>query len=63
MNKIIDVPFHQRKRQINKKNIIDLKINKLSMGMSQDLEAAVYESDNDCETWLRIGSALFGERV
>ena len=51
------------KDEINKKKIIDLKINKLSMGMSQDLEAAVYESDNDCETWLRIGSALFGERT
>jgi pyridoxal phosphate enzyme (YggS family) len=34
----------------------------LSMGMSADLEAAIAESDPECVTWVRIGSAIFGQR-
>ena len=37
---------------------LDLGLDCLSMGMSQDLEAAVAEG----ATWVRIGSALFGAR-
>ncbi|MBB3103417.1 YggS family pyridoxal phosphate-dependent enzyme [Azomonas macrocytogenes] len=36
----------------------ELPLDTLSMGMSQDLEAAVAED----ATWVRIGTALFGER-
>lgn len=35
-----------------------LELDTLSMGMSADLEAAIYEG----ATWLRIGTALFGAR-
>jgi uncharacterized pyridoxal phosphate-containing UPF0001 family protein len=34
----------------------------LSMGRSADLEAAIAESDPECVTWVRIGSAIFGQR-
>nr|UOZ96489.1 Pyridoxal phosphate homeostasis protein [Cupriavidus sp.] len=34
----------------------------LSMGMSDDLESAIAESDPDLTTWVRIGSAIFGSR-
>ena len=38
---------------------LDLRLDTLSMGMSQDLEAAVAEG----ATWVRIGTALFGART
>jgi PLP dependent protein len=34
----------------------------LSMGMSDDLESAIAESDPELTTWVRIGSAIFGKR-
>ncbi len=37
---------------------LDLGLDTLSMGMSQDLEAAIAEG----ATWVRIGTALFGAR-
>lgn len=38
---------------------LDLRLDTLSMGMSQDLEAAIAEG----ATWVRIGTALFGARA
>lgn len=38
---------------------LDAKLDTLSMGMSQDLEAAIAEG----ATWVRIGTALFGART
>jgi pyridoxal phosphate enzyme (YggS family) len=38
---------------------LDLRLDTLSMGMSQDLEAAIAEG----ATWVRIGTALFGART
>ncbi|WP_312679141.1 YggS family pyridoxal phosphate-dependent enzyme [Stutzerimonas nitrititolerans] len=38
---------------------LDLELDTLSMGMSQDLEAAIAEG----ATWVRIGTALFGARA
>jgi pyridoxal phosphate enzyme (YggS family) len=35
----------------------------LSMGMSDDLESAIAESDPELTTWVRIGSAIFGKRI
>lgn len=35
----------------------------LSMGMSDDLESAIAESDPGLTTWVRIGSAIFGKRA
>lgn len=40
------------------KSELDLSLDTLSMGMSQDLEAAISEG----ATWVRIGTALFGAR-
>ena len=37
---------------------LNLDLDTLSMGMSHDLEAAIAEG----ATWVRIGTALFGER-
>jgi hypothetical protein len=37
---------------------LPLTLDTLSMGMSQDLEAAIAEG----ATWVRIGTALFGAR-
>ena len=38
---------------------LNLDLDTLSMGMSQDLEAAIAEG----ATWVRIGTALFGARA
>lgn len=38
---------------------LNLDLDSLSMGMSQDLQAAIAEG----ATWVRIGTALFGERA
>lgn len=46
-----------RLRQLQ--NELDLELDTLSMGMSQDLEAAIAEG----ATWVRIGTALFGARA
>lgn len=48
-------PFVQLRTLLNELN---MPLDTLSMGMSQDLEAAVAEG----ATWVRIGSALFGPR-
>ena len=37
---------------------LNLGLDTLSMGMSQDLEAAIAEG----ATWVRVGTALFGAR-
>ena len=50
------------KNDINKSGDIECKLKSLSMGMSTDLEAAISETDSDTETWIRIGTALFGKR-
>lgn len=46
-----------RVRQLQQQ--IDAELDCLSMGMSQDLEAAIAEG----ATWVRIGTALFGARA
>ncbi|TXH86597.1 MAG: YggS family pyridoxal phosphate-dependent enzyme [Pseudomonas sp.] len=45
-----------RLRQL--RDTLDMDLDTLSMGMSQDLEAAIAEG----ATWVRIGTALFGTR-
>lgn len=52
------IPFAQL-RQI-KDDLVNagLQIDTLSMGMSADLEAAIFEG----ATWIRVGTALFGAR-
>ena len=45
-----------RLRQL--RDTLDMDLDTLSMGMSQDLEAAIAEG----ATWVRIGTALFGAR-
>ncbi len=45
-------------RKIEGQNIPDLSMQELSMGMSHDFEIAIEEG----ATWVRVGSALFGER-
>ena len=50
------------KNDINKSTDVRVKLKSLSMGMSADLEAAIAETDPNTVTWLRIGTALFGER-
>lgn len=47
-----------RKLQEQINQVTDIKLDTLSMGMSHDLEAAIIEG----ATWVRIGTALFGER-
>lgn len=47
-----------RLRQLLTELSPDLRLDTLSMGMSQDLEAAIAEG----ATWVRIGTALFGAR-
>ena len=54
--------LNKLKNDINESGQIDQKLKSLSMGMSADLEAAIAETDSDSETWIRIGTALFGER-
>tara|TARA_B100000963_G_scaffold94044_1_gene80989 strand:- start:207 stop:866 length:660 start_codon:yes stop_codon:yes gene_type:complete len=49
------VPFFQELNKLNK----NLNLNELSMGMSSDYLKAV---END-STYLRVGSAIFGERI
>ena len=46
-----------RLRQLQQ--VLALELDTLSMGMSQDLEAAIAEG----ATWVRIGTALFGARA
>ena len=50
------------KNEINKSGDIKSELKSLSMGMSKDLEAAISETDQDTETWIIIGTALFGQR-
>lgn len=54
--------LRELKNKINKLNEIKTKLKSLSMGMSSDLEAAIDACDSNTETWLRIGTALFGKR-
>jgi PLP dependent protein len=54
-------PLAQRKPFAKLRKLADsleLPLNDLSMGMSDDLDAAIAEG----ATWLRIGTALFGAR-
>lgn len=48
--------LRELKDQLN--NSLALSLDTLSMGMSHDLEAAIAEG----ATWIRIGTAIFGER-
>ena len=43
---------------INNKNINNIKMNELSMGMTNDFEIAIEEG----ATFVRVGTAIFGER-
>ena len=45
-------------REINYKNIDNIKMNTLSMGMTGDYEVAVEEG----ATFVRVGTGIFGER-
>lgn len=49
----------QLQQDINNLNILNAKINELSMGMSGDLEIAIEEG----ATIVRVGTAIFGERI
>ena len=51
-------PFAALRRLRDQLNTHGLALDTLSMGMSNDLEAAVAEG----ATWVRVGTALFGER-
>lgn len=58
----IDDPSEQRaafSRLRQLQSDLELELDTLSMGMSQDLEAAIAEG----ATWVRIGTALFGARA
>ncbi|MBF0463201.1 MAG: YggS family pyridoxal phosphate-dependent enzyme [Magnetococcales bacterium] len=46
-------------RQIDAQAIAGITMRELSMGMSHDFEVAIEEG----ATWVRVGSALFGERL
>ncbi len=46
-------------QQLNEGRADEARFTELSMGMSADFEAAIREG----ATWVRIGSAIFGERV
>lgn len=46
-------------REVDKEEIPGVEMHELSMGMSGDFEAAIFEG----ATLVRVGSALFGERV
>ena len=52
-------PFCQLRKLLNEINQhAGMHLDTLSMGMSDDLEAAIAEG----ATWVRIGSAIFGKR-
>ncbi|MBH9551392.1 YggS family pyridoxal phosphate-dependent enzyme [Inhella gelatinilytica] len=51
-------PHRQLRALFDRLNAEGLALDTLSMGMSADLEAAVVEG----ATWVRVGTALFGER-
>ncbi len=44
--------------RMQKLNIENISLNELSMGMSNDFEVAIEEG----ATWVRVGTAIFGER-
>ena len=56
-------PYFQRMKEllvsINSKNINNLEMTELSMGMSNDFEVAIEEG----ATMVRIGTTIFGERI
>ncbi len=52
-------PFAALRELMRQLNAHGLQLDTLSMGMSHDLEAAVMEG----ATIVRVGSAIFGERV
>lgn len=52
------VPFKQLKQLINELNQQGIELESLSMGMSKDLEAAIYQG----ATMVRIGTDIFGPR-
>lgn len=51
-------PFAQLRELMQRLNAQGLKLDTLSMGMSQDMEAAILEG----ATIVRVGSAIFGQR-
>lgn len=51
------IPFRQLFLAV--KHLQQPELDTFSMGMSDDLEAAIYEGS----TWVRVGTALFGKRV
>jgi pyridoxal phosphate enzyme (YggS family) len=52
------IPFHQLKLCLDRLNKLGMELDTLSMGMSDDMEAAIYEG----ATIVRIGTAVFGPR-
>lgn len=52
-------PFHALRQALERLNAEGMALDTLSMGMSDDLEAAIAEG----ATMVRIGSALFGPRL
>ena len=62
-NKEKTTPYFQRMKDllvsINSKNINNLEMTELSMGMSNDFEVAIEEG----ATMVRIGTTIFGERI
>jgi pyridoxal phosphate enzyme (YggS family) len=58
----IRIPFSSLRsllEQVNRSGCYPLKLEELSMGMSEDFESAIEEGS----TFVRVGTALFGERV
>ena len=53
------LPFHQLKRCLEQLNGLGMELDTLSMGMSDDMQAAIAEG----ATIVRIGTAVFGPRL
>jgi hypothetical protein len=53
------VPFAELARMQERLLAAGLAVDTLSMGMSDDLEAAIAEG----ATWVRVGAAIFGDRT
>ena len=52
-------PFAELARMLQRLRGAGMDVDTLSMGMSDDLEAAIAEG----ATWVRVGTAIFGSRT
>ncbi len=58
-NRIFFAKLYQLCVDINEKNLDNVKMSELSMGMSNDYEVAIEEGS----TMVRVGTSIFGERI